>query len=129
MIKALAKLLLVASVAASAVAQAQTKVTIKAKSQREIDALCESVGKFGGRVFEQMVREGNANELIGKAKQVDRSTGLLMLAAAEEGIRHLSEAAAALNGIRARDVEVQKGLADTAAYLRCQRMIVPKFGD
>ena len=122
------KLLMVASVAVASVAvQAETKITMNAKSPKEIDSLCDSLGKFGGKVFEQMVSQGNANELIGKAKQMDRDTGLLMLGAAEEAIRHYSEAAAAQNGIRARDVEVQKGLAETAAYIRCHKMIVPKY--
>ncbi len=124
MIKTFAKLLVAAFVTvASVTVWAETKIPMNAKSLKEIDSLCESLGKFGGKVFAQMVREGNASELIGKAKQMDKNTGLLMLAAAEEAVHYYSDATR--RGVR--DVASLKGLAETAAYVRCQKMIDPKL--
>lgn len=130
MFKTFAKLLAIASVAFTSVAVAVpegTKIPMNAKSQQEINSLCESVGKYGGKVFEQMViKGGNASDLIAKAKQMDTNTGLLMLAAAEEAALTLAEVSKK-RGIYESEIDTLRGIAQTAANLRCLRMIVPKF--
>ena len=129
MINKFVKLLVVTSVVVASLAvRAETKVTVNAKSQQEIDSMCDSVGKYGGKIFEELARPegGRASELMRKAKEMDTGTGLLMVAAAKEVIRHFADVTKD-HGLYAREVEVQKKLAETAATLRCHTMIVPKF--
>ncbi|MCK0505985.1 hypothetical protein [Aromatoleum anaerobium] len=129
MFKTFVKLSAIASVAVASVAvavPADTKVTVNAKSKQQIDSMCESVGKFGAKVFEEMVRQGNVSELISKAKQMDKGTGLLMLAAAEAAILHFASATKD-HGLYASEYKLQKELAETAAYIRCHSMVAPKF--
>lgn len=129
MIKNFVKFLVVTSVVvASFAVRAETKVTVNAKSQQDINAMCESVGRYGGKIFEELAQPdgGRASELMRKAKDMDTGTGLLMVAAAKEAIRHFADVTKD-HGLYAREVEVQKKLAETAATLRCHTMVVPKF--
>jgi hypothetical protein len=103
---------------------------MNAKSPKEINSLCETVGKYGGKIFEEMAtpggRGGRSSELINKAKQMDKGTGLLMLAAAEEAVLQFQRATKD-HGLYARAVEANKSVVETAAYIRCHSMIVPKY--